>query len=194
MINRPHNQSAVHRYSFSLESKLQNKTDLLCLLQTQTKHLTPPWDEQPAGWAQTSQARPAEMIPFQWSSQQSRKKVKTIRRYVQGSTNLARRRLTTPPIWRICLRVGNRALLRRYYEKAFEDLQLNCRAISQTTLLVEPRKQVHYPYNGRRVIAGVSQRVDPEFTKPAWWPAGVLHKEPDHLLKPGEHAAFKLTE
>ncbi|KAJ5372269.1 hypothetical protein N7517_004275 [Penicillium concentricum] len=93
---------------------------------------------------------------------------------------------TTPPPGRTVLRVGNRALLRRYYEKAFEDFQqLNCRAIAKSYIkLVEPRKQVHYPYNGRRVIAGVSQRVDPEFTKPAWWPTGVLHKEPDHLLKP----------
>ena len=86
------------------------------------------------------------------------------------------------------LRVGNRALLRRYYEKAFEDFQqLNCRAIAKSYIkLVEPRKQVHYPYNGRRSIAGVAQTDNPEQTKPGWWPAGVVHKEPDHLLKPGE--------
>lgn len=85
------------------------------------------------------------------------------------------------------LRVGDRDLLRRYYEKAFEDFQqLNCRAIAKSYIkLVEPRKQVHFPYNGRKVIAGVSQRVDPEQTKPAWWPVGVLHREPDHLLKRG---------
>ncbi|KAJ6178495.1 hypothetical protein N7519_008956 [Penicillium mononematosum] len=152
---------------------------------TQAPHS--PWDEQPSsGWAQTGQARPAEMIPFQWSSQQSRKKSKR-----SGGMSKARPKSsspppTTPPPGRTVLRVGNRALLRRYYEKAFEDFQqLNCRAIAKSYIkLVEPRKQVHYPYNGRRVIAGVSQRVDPEFTKPAWWPAGVLHKEPDHLLKP----------
>lgn len=94
----------------------------------------------------------------------------------------------TPPPGRTILRVGNRDLLRRYYEKAFEDFQqLNCRAIAKSYIkLVEPRKQVHYPYNGRKVISGVSQRVDPEQTKPAWWPAGVLHREPDHLLKRGK--------
>jgi hypothetical protein len=90
------------------------------------------------------------------------------------------------------LRVGNRALLRRYYEKAFEDFQqLNCRAIAKSYVkLVEPRKQVHFPYNGRRSIAGVTQTDNPEHTKPGWWPAGVLHKEPDHLLKPGEYAKW----
>ncbi|KAJ5801273.1 uncharacterized protein N7518_003341 [Penicillium psychrosexuale] len=151
---------------------------------TQAPHS--PWDEQPAsGWA-PPQARQAEMIPFQWSSQQSRKKSRRA-----GGTPKSRPKSTSPPPaapapGRTVLRVGNRALLRRYYEKAFEDFQqLNCRAIAKSYIkLVEPRKQVHYPYNGRRVIAGVSQRVDPEFTKPAWWPAGVLHKEPDHLLKP----------
>lgn len=94
----------------------------------------------------------------------------------------------TPPPGRTILRIGNRDLLRRYYEKAFEDFQqLNCRAIAKSYIkLVEPRKQVHFPYNGRKVISGVSQRVDPELTKPGWWPDGVLHREPDHLLKKGK--------
>lgn len=94
----------------------------------------------------------------------------------------------TPPPGRTILRVGNQDLLRRYYEKAFEDFQqLNCRAIAKSYIkLVEPRKQVHFPYNGRKVISGVSQRVDPELTKPGWWPDGVLHREPDHLLKKGK--------
>lgn len=129
------------------------------------------------------------MIPFQWSSQQSRKKSKRSGGMSKSRPKSSSPPPTTPPPGRTVLRVGNRALLRRYYEKAFEDFQqLNCRAIAKSYIkLVEPRKQVHYPYNGRRVIAGVSQRVDPEFTKPAWWPAGVLHKEPDHLLKPGEY-------
>jgi hypothetical protein len=94
----------------------------------------------------------------------------------------------TPPLGRTILRVGNTGLLRRYYEKAFEDFQqLNCRAIAKSYIkLIEPRKQVHYPYNGRKVISGISQRVDPELTKPGWWPAGALHREPDHLLKRGK--------
>ncbi|KAJ5210435.1 hypothetical protein N7491_010242 [Penicillium cf. griseofulvum] len=152
---------------------------------TQAPHS--PWDEQSSsGWGPTGQARQAEMIPFQWSSQQSRKKSKRAGGMLKSRPKSSSPPPTTPPPGRTVLRVGNRALLRRYYEKAFEDFQqLNCRAIAKSYIkLVEPRKQVHYPYNGRRVIAGVSQRVDPEFTKPAWWPAGVLHKEPDHLLKP----------
>ncbi|KAJ5766550.1 uncharacterized protein N7511_004166 [Penicillium nucicola] len=125
------------------------------------------WDVQSSpNWVQTGQTKPMEKIPFEWQTPNSRNK---------------KRRPNPAGI----VKSRNRALLRRYYEKAFEDFQqLNCRAIAKSYIkLVEPRKQVHFPYNGRRVIAGVSQRVDPEYTKPGWWPAGVLHKEPDHLLK-----------
>jgi len=140
------------------------------------------------GWF-SGQTRPAEMIPCEWQSNQSRKKRRDMRRtgLVRSSPKEASPPPTPPP-GRTILRVGNRDLLRRYYEKAFEDFQqLNCRAIAKSYIkLVEPRKQVHFPYNGRKVIAGVSQRVDPEMTKPGWWPAGVLHREPDHLLKRGK--------
>ncbi|KAJ5594094.1 uncharacterized protein N7459_000302 [Penicillium hispanicum] len=153
------------------------------------QHQTPPspWGIQPgAGWMPTGQARPAELIPCEWQSHQSRRKRRDLKR-----SGMVRPRPKspspppTPPPGRTVLRIGNRDLLRRYYEKAFEDFQqLNCRAIAKSYIkLVEPRKQVHYPYNGRKVIAGVSQRVDPERTKPGWWPADVLHREPDHLLK-----------
>lgn len=40
--------------------------------------------------------------------------------------------------------------------------------------VVEPDKQANYPY-----IAGDSNA-------PQWWPKDVRHKEPDHLIKPGE--------
>lgn len=85
------------------------------------------------------------------------------------------------------LPVRNTGLLRRYYEKAFDSLQqINCRILAKAYIkLVEPRKQVNYPYNGRKIISGSSQQFDPELTKPAWWPAGVTHREPDHLLKAG---------
>ncbi|PLB50062.1 hypothetical protein P170DRAFT_404792 [Aspergillus steynii IBT 23096] len=84
------------------------------------------------------------------------------------------------------LPIRNRSLLRRYYEKAFESLQqINCRILAKAYIkLVEPRKQVNFPYNGRKIISGTSQQFDPELTKPAWWPSGVTHREPDHLLKP----------
>ncbi|KAJ6026887.1 uncharacterized protein N7446_004512 [Penicillium canescens] len=147
------------------------------------------WDVQSSpNWVQSGQTRPMEKIPFEWQTPNSRNKKR--RPNPAGivksrSKSLSPPPTATPPPTRTVLRVGNRALLRRYYEKAFEDFQqLNCRAIAKSYIkLVEPRKQVHFPYNGRRVIAGVSQRVDPEYTKPGWWPAGVLHKEPDHLLK-----------
>ncbi|RHZ57306.1 DUF2841 domain-containing protein [Aspergillus thermomutatus] len=83
------------------------------------------------------------------------------------------------------LPLRDRRLLRKYYQKAFESLQqINCRTIAKAYVkLVEPRKQVNYPYNGRKLIAGISRQLDPEMTKPAWWPLGVTHKEPDHLPK-----------
>ncbi|RHZ56389.1 hypothetical protein CDV55_102564 [Aspergillus turcosus] len=83
------------------------------------------------------------------------------------------------------LPLRDRRLLRKYYQKAFESLQqINCRTIAKAYVkLVEPRKQVNYPYNGRKLIAGISRNLDPEMTKPAWWPLGVTHREPDHLPK-----------
>lgn len=86
------------------------------------------------------------------------------------------------------IRVGQTDVLRQFYEKAFENLQqLNCRVIAKAFVkLVEPRKQVNHPYNGRRTVMGAPcQKLDPELTKPKWWPTGVQHKEPDHLLKHG---------
>lgn len=75
--------------------------------------------------------------------------------------------------------------LRSYYEKAFESFQqTNCRALAKTYIkLIEPRKQFRYPYNGRVSTASGIQQLDPEVTKPPWWPSGVIHREPDHLLK-----------
>ncbi|KAJ5365208.1 hypothetical protein N7517_008094 [Penicillium concentricum] len=90
-------------------------------------------------------------------------------------------------MWRpdVTISVMDRDLLRRYYEKAFHNLQqTNCRTLAKAYVkLVEPRKQVYFPYNGRTVVTGFTQELDPEATKPPWWPAGVRHREPDHLLK-----------
>jgi hypothetical protein len=95
----------------------------------------------------------------------------------------------SPPIRRTAIQVGDEHRMKKYYEKAFEAFQqLNCRVIAKAFIkLVEPRKQVNHPYNGRKTASGSSpeQRVDPELTKPKWWPTGVTHKEPDHLLKAG---------
>ncbi|KAJ5769728.1 uncharacterized protein N7511_001779, partial [Penicillium nucicola] len=81
--------------------------------------------------------------------------------------------------------VNNKSLLRKYYEKVFQNLQqTNCRVIAKAYVrLVEPRKQAQYPYNGRKTVAGKTQQLSPEETKPPWWPPGVSHREPDHLPK-----------
>ncbi|CAG8072526.1 unnamed protein product [Penicillium nalgiovense] len=90
-------------------------------------------------------------------------------------------------MWRpeVTISITDRVLLRKYYEKAFQNLQqTNCRALAKAYIkLVEPRKQMVFPYNGRIIVAGVTQQLDPEATKPPWWPRRVRHREPDHLLK-----------
>ena len=85
------------------------------------------------------------------------------------------------------LPLSQQDLLRQYYEKVFQNLQQeNCRVIAKIYVkLVEPRKQVHYPYNGRKLVEGKKQQFNPEETRPPWWPLGVTHREPDHLPKSG---------
>jgi hypothetical protein len=91
--------------------------------------------------------------------------------------------------------VKDRELLRLYYEKAFQNLQqTNCRVIAKAYIkLVEPRKQVNYPYNGRKIVDGITRQLEPEATKPPWWPSGVSHREPDHLPKVGKREHFMLN-
>lgn len=80
----------------------------------------------------------------------------------------------------------------RVYEKAFEKFQqTNCRVLAKAYIkLLEPRKQVNFPYNGRKSIGGRKVQLDPEETKPSWWPSRVRHHEPDHLLKAGMSALY----
>ncbi|KAJ5540419.1 hypothetical protein N7494_005495 [Penicillium frequentans] len=81
--------------------------------------------------------------------------------------------------------ITDKGFLRRYYEKIWENFQqTNCRVLAKAYVkLIEPRKQVTYPYNGRKIIAGKTHQLDPNETKPPWWPTGVSHREPDHLPK-----------
>ncbi|KAJ5950013.1 hypothetical protein N7454_001597, partial [Penicillium verhagenii] len=81
--------------------------------------------------------------------------------------------------------INDSTFLRRYYEKVFQNLQqFNCRIIAKVYVkLVEPRKQVKYPYNGSKLVEGKITRFSSEETKPPWWPPSVSHKEPDHLRK-----------
>jgi hypothetical protein len=84
--------------------------------------------------------------------------------------------------------IRDKDFLHRYYEKVFQNLQqTNCRVLAKAFVkLVEPRKQVNYPYNGRKIVAGRTQQLEPDETKPPWWPSGVSHREPDHLPKAGK--------
>lgn len=88
--------------------------------------------------------------------------------------------------------ISDSTSLRRYYEKVFQRVQQsNCRVIAKVYVkIVEPRKQVQYPYNGRKTVAGITQQMSPEETKPPWWPLGVSHREPDHLPKAGRKSSL----
>ncbi|KAL4941123.1 hypothetical protein BDV06DRAFT_195148 [Aspergillus oleicola] len=130
-------------------------------------------------WYHSTLLRPTGLIPCEWQSLQSKRHRRGSRRIDSG---LGWEPPTpSPTLKRSTLRVGQTKLLRTYYEKAFIGFQqLNCRIISKAFIkFVEPRKQVNFPYNGKRG----SKENDPEQTKPKWWPAGVMHKEPDHLHK-----------
>ncbi|KAL1967687.1 hypothetical protein VTN77DRAFT_2944 [Rasamsonia byssochlamydoides] len=88
---------------------------------------------------------------------------------------------------RVPLEVGDEEKVKAYYEMALKHFQqLNCRQMAKAFIkFIEPRKQVKHPYNGGRPPPGAppGEKGDPEKTKPEWWPAGVVHKEPDHLKK-----------
>lgn len=87
---------------------------------------------------------------------------------------------------KVPLEIGDTEKVLAYYESAFRAFQqINCRQIAKAYIkIIEPRKQVKFPYNGGK--GGPGEKGDPEKTKPEWWPAGVIHREPDHLKKPGK--------
>ncbi|KAJ9255358.1 hypothetical protein DTO280E4_4255 [Paecilomyces variotii] len=140
-------------------------------------------------WYQISADKSQELIPCDWQFQQNKRQKRSPKRRDQkgdrrGSTDSTP---SSPSFRRTALQVGDESRILKYYERAFDAFQqLNCRVIAKAFIkLVEPRKQVNHPYNGRKIASGSSpeQRLDPEMTKPRWWPQGVTHKEPDHLLK-----------
>lgn len=61
-----------------------------------------------------------------------------------------------------------------WYSSRFSQLQQStCKLVLKAWIkVVEPKKQSKHPYNRG------------EEGKPVWWPQGVRHKEPDHLMKP----------
>ncbi|PGH32332.1 hypothetical protein GX50_04869 [[Emmonsia] crescens] len=87
------------------------------------------------------------------------------------------------PVNKIGLPIGDEEKMMAYYAESFKAFQqINCRQIAKAYIkLIEPRKQAKHPYNGGK--AGPGETRDPEKTKPEWWPADVIHKEPDHLKK-----------
>jgi len=62
-----------------------------------------------------------------------------------------------------------------YYASRFTTLQqATCKLVVKAWIkVIEPKKQMKFPYNKG------------EDLKPAWWPEGVRHREPDHLSKTG---------
>ena len=83
-------------------------------------------------------------------------------------------RVTTPDpdLFPVSVTLGN---VEKYYESRFNTAQQSaCKLIAKNWIkIIEPKKQVKFPYNGG------------DASKPAWWPATVKHKEPDHLNKQG---------
>ncbi|KAA1114390.1 hypothetical protein PGT21_006923 [Puccinia graminis f. sp. tritici] len=61
-----------------------------------------------------------------------------------------------------------------FLENKFRQLQQNtCKLVCKAWIkVIEPKKQRKFPYRSG------------ETSKPDWWPRGVVHREPDHLLKP----------
>lgn len=85
------------------------------------------------------------------------------------------------------IRVGDTKKVMSYYKSALERFQQsNCKMVAKAFIkFIEPHKQVRHPYSGGKPPPGSAPGAtgDPEKTKPEWWPPGVMHKEPDHLLK-----------
>jgi hypothetical protein len=79
------------------------------------------------------------------------------------------------------LRISDEAEVEKFYFKRFNDMQQSsCKIMGKAFVkLIEPNKQSAYPY------------TKGDYKAPPWWPQTtggnyVRHKEPDHLLKPGE--------
>lgn len=70
----------------------------------------------------------------------------------------------------------NPTTLAAWYQEKFAALpQKVCKTVLKVWIrVVEPEKQTKWPY-----IAG-------DAGAPSWWPKGVRHREPDHLIKAGE--------
>ncbi|KAL2854875.1 hypothetical protein BJY01DRAFT_25947 [Aspergillus pseudoustus] len=138
-------------------------------------------------WHHPSHNAPSGLIRCEWQSFQHHKRHRRGVRRIDPATGSGWEPPSpSPSLKRSTVRVGQTKLLRKYYEMAFENFQqVNCKVVAKAWIkLVEPRKQVNHPYNGRINVSGSTEVKNPEATKPKWWPSGVTHKEPDHLGKP----------
>ncbi|PWN30319.1 hypothetical protein BDZ90DRAFT_257401 [Jaminaea rosea] len=74
--------------------------------------------------------------------------------------------------------LADRAARTAFFELRFGQMQQGmCKTVAKAWIkIIEPKKQTRCPYNKG------------EEGKPDWWPEGVRHKEPDHLMKPERHA------
>jgi hypothetical protein len=81
------------------------------------------------------------------------------------------------------LEIGDTPKVLDYYERSLTYFQqLNCCQIAKVFIkFIKLRKQVKHPYNGCKPGDPCGKEGDLEKTKPEWWPANVVHKEPDHL-------------
>jgi hypothetical protein len=71
------------------------------------------------------------------------------------------------------IRIDDTAALNDFYFTRFTELQqLHCKTVAKAWIKkIEPRKQTTHPYKNGDLAA------------PPWWPAGVKHKEPDHIKR-----------
>ncbi|PYI25449.1 hypothetical protein BP00DRAFT_100007 [Aspergillus indologenus CBS 114.80] len=108
-------------------------------------------------------------------------------RYSNPYTNTVQDLPPVVAVTRVAIQIGDADKLLQYYRVALINVQQQyCRIIAKAFIkYIEPRKQVRHPYNGGRPRPGAppGTKGDPELTKPAWWPADVIHREPDHLKK-----------
>ncbi|KAI1612235.1 hypothetical protein EDD36DRAFT_466074 [Exophiala viscosa] len=80
----------------------------------------------------------------------------------------------------IQLRVDDRERLERWFREAFVAMQqVACRTIAKIWIKrIHPKKQSTHPYNGGMPRG---EPLDPNRTRPPYWPAHVIHREPDHI-------------
>lgn len=81
-------------------------------------------------------------------------------------------------------RVSDTEAWEKWFGDAFRSIQqLGCRTMAKEWIkIIHPKKQTTNPYNGKKLKTGEG---NPEDTKPAYWPKGVIHREPDHINKEG---------